>query len=102
MAGKVAMDNATYGFIDQIRGMVEGMVPQVLSRSDASVQELQRLIEAFSHCRLEASLQEDLTDLQSQHLYCRGNESRQALAMAEATEVWSASDMAHLAASGNS
>ena len=92
MAGKSAMDNATLGFIDQIRQMVEDMVPQVLSRSEASVQELKRLLEAFSHCRLE-SAQTDFSDLQQRHLYCRRNESLQALATTEAKQVWFASDL---------
>ena len=95
MAGKAAIDNATLGFIDQIRQMVEDMVPQVLNRIAASVQELRRLLEAFSHCRLETA-QADLTDLQRRHRYCRGNESRQALATAEAVQVWYASDTAAL------
>lgn len=93
MAGKVEMDNATVGFIDQIRQMVEDMIPQVLNRSAASVQELRRLLEAFTHCRLEKVLQEDLAELQERHLYCRGNESRQAIATAEASQTWSASDL---------
>eukprot|EP00439_Symbiodinium_sp_Y106_P069412 s2448_g11.t3 len=93
MAGKGAVDNATVGFIDQIRQMVEDMVPQVLNRSAASVQELKRLLEAFTHCRLEKVLQEDLAELQERHFYCRGNESRQAIATAEATQTWSASDL---------
>mmetsp|Transcript_28975 Transcript_28975/g.68921 ORF Transcript_28975/g.68921 Transcript_28975/m.68921 type:complete len:396 (-) Transcript_28975:37-1224(-) len=93
MVGKVEMDNATVGFIDQIRQMVEDMIPQVLNRSAASVQELRRLLEAFTHCRLEKVLQEDLAELQERHLYCSGNESRQAIATAEASQTWSASDL---------
>ena len=72
------------------------MVPQVLNRSAASVQELKRLLEAFTHCRLEKVLQEDLAELPERHFYCRGNESRQAIATAEATQTWSASDLAAL------
>jgi len=90
---KVTVDNTTLGFVKQIQQMVEDMLPQVLNRCHEGIAELERLIEAFDQCKL-GSLEpkKDWGELQIRHIWCRGNESHQALAAEAARHVWLPSD----------